>query len=141
MNKNITKISFAVFSVLTLILCQFWTCSTAQTINHIVVSDNVHINKQEEQASKDKGSSILFFKLLTPIVPKDGPQVSKTNLSDGHSVDIYTSLIRYNNTLYITSVEFPPFVGNRCYYNNEHSIYSLEYAFELQSRGPPSLMC
>lgn len=137
MNKTITKISFAVFSVLALMLSQFWSCSTAQTINYVGSKDNSSINKQEPQA--EKGSSVLLFKLLTPIVPKDGPQIAQTNFSDATSLDAYATLIT-SYTTYFTVYSTPKVDADRFYYNHDNSSYSLEYAADIQSRGPPYLV-
>jgi len=95
MTQNLHKILLAFSVILTLTVAQFWSCSTGQEITPEPID-----NQTEASSDESRLSSVLWFKLLTPIMPDEGQSATSLDWSDGTNWDTGNSFISYTPIVY-----------------------------------------
>lgn len=141
------KIYYTVFSAIALILAQFWSCSTAQSLQPLRYKSLAEINtnqqQQEEQAQEDKGSAVLVFKLLSPIKPDDNKQVVTVTLSKGNQTNKSIACLPTINPIempfLLAGLTRSNWAANPSL-NQDDSFENQGYSAPTQGRAPPFLI-
>lgn len=131
MNKIFAQLFVGIIAVV-LVTSQFWSCSTAQGITYV----NVNAETDVEQ---DRGGDVLLFKLLSPVMPEDGQQITKTSITDAKDIDQNNPLVGIQLVPKLAYLEGLPFIQNVSPYSlNDIQAHSSNVVLYTPKRGPPS---
>lgn len=131
MNKVLAQLFVGMIAVV-LVTSQFWSCSTAQGITYI----NTNIETDVEQ---DRGEDVLLFKLLSPVMPEDGQQVTKRSITDAKDIDQNQRLLSIQLVPTLAYLEGLPFIQNVSPYSfSDIQAHTPNVVLYRPKRGPPS---
>lgn len=129
MNKTFARLFVVVIAVV-LVTSQFWSCSTAQSITFV--------HTQVQNDVEPTGEAVLLFKLLTPMMPEDGQQITKTSITEGHQSSQewhWSAIPSYPRFAYLIPIQYVQNVSP--YSFKENKAYTQCCVFSTPSRGPP----
>jgi len=130
MNKILAQLFVGMIAVV-LVTSQFWSCSTAQGITY------VHANGVTD-VEQDRGGDVLLFKLLSPVMPEDGQQITKRSLTDAKNIDQNHPLLAIQLVPRLAYLEGLPFVQNVSPYSlNDIQAHTPNVVLYRPKRGPP----
>ncbi|BDS13713.1 hypothetical protein [Aureispira anguillae] len=130
MNKTFARLFVAIIAIAGLVTSQFWSCSTAQSITFV--------SPQIQSDAAPSGETVLLFKLLTPMMPDDGQQITKNNPTDAKDSDKNLPWIALSQHRTEATFETLNFTQNVSPYSfKENKAYTQCYALSTPSRGPP----
>jgi hypothetical protein len=131
MNKIFAQLFVGILAVV-LVTSQFWSCSTAQGITYVSAS-------AEMDVEQDRGGDVLLFKLLSPVMPEDGQQITQTSTTDAKDLDQNQSLFTIQLVPTLAYLEGLPFIQNVSPYSlNDIQAHSPNVVLYRPKRGPPS---
>lgn len=131
MNKLFAQLFVGIIAVV-LVTSQFWSCSTAQGITYV----NANVETDVEQ---DRGGDVLLFKLLTPVMPEDGQQITKRSITDAKDIDQNKPLVGIQLVPRLAYLEGLPFIQNVSPYSlNDIQAHTPNVVLYTPKRGPPS---
>ncbi|WP_052596644.1 hypothetical protein [Aureispira sp. CCB-QB1] len=129
-NKTLAQLFVGIIAV-ALITSQFWSCSTAQGITYI----NTTVETDVEQ---DRGQDVLLFKLLSPVMPEDGQQITKRSITDAKNVDQNQPLVTIQYIPVLAYLEGLPFIQNVSPYSlKDIQAHTPNIVLSTPKRGPP----
>lgn len=132
MNKIFAQLFVGMIAVV-LVTSQFWSCSTAQGITYVNAS-------AETDIEQDRGEDVLLFKLLSPVMPEDGQQITRSSITDANNIDQNQPLLAIKLVATLTYLEGLPFIQNVSPYSlNDIQAHSSNVAVYRPKRGPPSV--
>lgn len=131
MNKILAQLFVGIIAVV-LITSQFWSCSTAQGITYVNAS-------AETDLEQDRGGDVLLFKLLSPVMPEDGQQITERSITDAKDIDQKHPLLGIQLVHRLAYLEGLPFIQNVNPYSlNDIQAHSSNVVLYTPKRGPPS---
>lgn len=131
MNKTLAQLFVGIIAV-ALITSQFWSCSTAQGITYV----NITVEADVEQ---DRGEDVLLFKLLSPVMPEDGQQITKRSITDAKDIDQSQPLVSIQVVPVLTYLEGLPFIQNVSPYSlKDIQGHTPNVVLDTPKRGPPA---
>jgi hypothetical protein len=131
MNKILAQLFVGIIAVV-LITSQFWSCSTAQGITYVNTSGEIDVEQ-------DRGGDVLLFKLLSPVMPEDGQQITELSITDAKDIDQKYPLLGIQLVQRLAYLEGLPFIQNVSPYSlNDIQAHSSNVILYTPNRGPPS---
>jgi hypothetical protein len=130
MNKIFAQLFVGIIGMV-LVTSQFWSCSTAQGITYVHTT-------VETDVEQDRENDVLLFKLLTPVLPENGQQISKTNPINAKNIDQNQPLGSIQWVPTLAYLEGLPFIQNVSpYCLNDIQAHSSNVILYMPKRGPP----